>query len=47
VLDQHPDRHLIRQPDVRPGEAAVGDLAAQHFEVLGDPCGQLVAEVLA
>jgi hypothetical protein len=45
VLDQHPHGHLVRQPDIGPGEAAVGDLAAQHLDVLGDARGQPVAEL--
>jgi hypothetical protein len=44
VLDQDPDGDLVRQPDVRPGESAIGDLAAQHLDVLGDAGGQAVAE---
>jgi len=44
VLDQHPDGDLIREPDVRPGEAALRDLAAQRLDVLGDASGQPVAE---
>ena len=46
MLDQHPDGHLIRQPDVRPGQPAVGDLAPQDLEVLGHPGGKPVAELL-
>jgi hypothetical protein len=45
VLDQDPDRDLVRQPDVRPGESALRDLAAQHLDVLGDAGGQAVAEL--
>jgi hypothetical protein len=45
VLDQHPDRDLIRQPDARPGQPAIGDLAPQHLEVLGHPGGKPVAEL--
>jgi hypothetical protein len=45
VLDQYPDGDLVRKPDVRSGEPALGDLAAQHLEVLGDPGGQPVAEL--
>jgi hypothetical protein len=45
VLDQDPDRDLVRQPDVRPGESALGDLAAQHLDVLGDAGRQPVAEL--
>jgi hypothetical protein len=45
VLDQDPDRDLVRQPDVRPGESAIGDLAAQHLDMLGDAGGQPVAEL--
>jgi hypothetical protein len=44
VLDQHPHGDLVRQADVRAGEPAVGDLAAQHLEMLGDAGGQQVAE---
>jgi hypothetical protein len=39
VLDEHPDGDLVRQADIRSGEAALGDLAAQHLEVLGDARG--------
>jgi hypothetical protein len=46
VLDQHPDDDLVRQPHVRAGQAAVGDLPAQHLEVLGDACRQPVTELL-
>jgi hypothetical protein len=45
VLDQDPDGDLVRQPDVRPGESAVGDLAAQHLDVLGHAGGQAVTEL--
>jgi hypothetical protein len=45
VLDQHPDGDLVRQPDVRPGQPAVGDLAPQDLEVLGHPGGEPVAEL--
>jgi hypothetical protein len=45
VLDQHPDGDLVRQPDVRTGEAALGDLAAQHLDVLGDAGREPVAEL--
>jgi hypothetical protein len=45
VLDQHPDHDLVRQPDVGPGQPAIGDLAPQHLQVLGDPGGELVAEL--
>jgi hypothetical protein len=45
VLDQDPDGDLVRQPDVRPGESSLGDLAAQHLNVLGDARGQAVAEL--
>jgi hypothetical protein len=45
VLDQHPDGDLVRQPHVGAGEAAVGDLAAQHLEMLGDARRQPVAEL--
>jgi len=43
VLDQHPHGDLIRQADTRAGEPAVGDLAAQHLEMLGDSRRQQVA----
>ena len=45
MLDQDPDGDLIRQPDIRPREAPVGDLAAQDLEVLGDAGRQLVPEL--
>jgi len=45
VLDQDPDGDLVRQPDVGPGEPALGDLAPQDLEVLGDPGGKPVAEL--
>jgi hypothetical protein len=45
VLDEDPDGDLVRQPHVRPGESAVGDLAAQHLDVLGYAGGQAVAEL--
>jgi hypothetical protein len=45
VLDQDPDGDLVRQPDVGSGEAALGDLAAQDLDVLGDASGQPVAEL--
>ena len=45
MLDQDPDGDLVRQPDVRPGESAIGDLAAQDLEVLGDAGGQPIAEL--
>jgi hypothetical protein len=45
VLDKHPDGDLVRQPHVRPGEPAVGDLAAQHLDMLGDARRQPVAEL--
>jgi hypothetical protein len=45
VLDQHPDRDLVRQPHVGPGQPAIGDLAPQHLEVLGHPGGKPVAEL--
>jgi hypothetical protein len=45
VLDQDPDGHLVREPDVRPSEAALGDLAAERLDVLGDAGGQPVAEL--
>ena len=34
VLDQHPDDHLVGEPGVRADQAAVGDLAPQHLDVL-------------
>ena len=46
MLDQHPHGNLVRQPDVRAGEPAVGDLAAQHLDVLGYPRRKPVAELL-
>ena len=46
MLDQHPDGDLVRQPDVRAGQPAIGDLPAQHLEVLGDARRQPVAELL-
>jgi len=46
VFDEHPDRDLVRQPDVGSGQAALGDLAAEHLEVLGDARRQPVAELL-
>jgi hypothetical protein len=45
VLDQDPDGDLVRQPDVRAGQPAVGDLPAQHLDVLGDASRQPVAEI--
>jgi hypothetical protein len=45
VLDQDPDGDLVRQPDLGSGEPALGDLAAQHLDVLGDAGGQPVAEL--
>jgi hypothetical protein len=45
VLDQHPDGDLVRQPDVGPGQPAIGDLAPQHLQVLGHPGRQPVAEL--
>jgi hypothetical protein len=45
VLDQHPDGNLVRQPDVRPGQPAIGDLAPQDLDVLGDAGGKPVAEL--
>ena len=45
MLDQDPDGDLVRQPDVRPRESALGDLAAQHLDVLRDPGGEAVAEL--
>ena len=43
VLDQDPHGDLIRQADARAREPAVGDLAAQHLEMLGDSRRQAVA----
>ena len=40
MLDQHPDGDLVRQPDVRSGQPAIGDLAPQDLEVLGHPGGR-------
>jgi hypothetical protein len=37
VLDQDPDGHLVRQPDVGGGQATVGDLAPEHLDVLRHP----------
>jgi hypothetical protein len=45
VLDQHPDRDLVRQPDVRPGQPALGDLAPEDLDVLGDAGGKPVTEL--
>jgi hypothetical protein len=45
VLDQHRNRDVVRQPHVRSGESALGDLPAQRLDVLGDPRGQPVAEL--
>jgi len=45
VLDQHPDGDLVREPDVRPGQPAIGDLAPQDLQVLGHPGGKTVAEL--
>jgi hypothetical protein len=45
VLDQDPDGDLVRQPDVRPGQPALGDLAPQDLDVLGDAGGKPVAEL--
>jgi len=45
VLDQDPDGDLVRQPDLGPGEAALGDLAAQDLKVLSDAGGQAVTEL--
>jgi hypothetical protein len=45
VLDQHPDGDLIRQPDVRSGQPAIGDLAPQDLQVLGHPGREPVAEL--
>jgi hypothetical protein len=46
VLDEGPDRHLVGEPHGRRGQPAVGDLAAQDLEVLGDPRRQPVAVFL-
>ena len=45
MLDQHADGDLVRQADVRAGEAAVGDLAAEHLQMLGDARRQPVTEL--
>jgi len=45
VLDQDTDGDLVREPDVRLGEAAFGDLAAQRLDMLGDARGQPVMEL--
>jgi hypothetical protein len=45
VLDQDPDGDLVRQPDVRPGQPALGDLAPQDLDVLGHAGGKPVAEL--
>jgi hypothetical protein len=45
VLDQYPDGDLVRQPDLRSGQPPIGDLAAQHLQVLGHPGGKPVAEL--
>ena len=45
MLNQDADSNLVREPDVRPGEAALGDLAAQRLDVLRDAGGQPVAEL--
>jgi hypothetical protein len=45
VLDQHPDGDLVRQPDVRSGQPAIGDLPPQDLEVLGHPGREPVAEL--
>jgi hypothetical protein len=44
VLDQDPDGDLVRQPDLGSGETALGDLAAQDLDVLGDAGRQPIAE---
>jgi hypothetical protein len=45
VLDQDPDRDLVRKADVGSGEAALGDLAPQDLDVLSDAGRQPVAEL--
>jgi len=45
VLDQDPDRDLVRQPDVGSGQPALGDLASQDLDVLGHAGGKPVAEL--
>ena len=45
MLNQDANRDLVRQPDLWSGEPALGDLAAQHLDVLGDAGGQPVAEL--
>jgi hypothetical protein len=45
VLDQYPDGDLVRQPDVRSGEPALGDLAAQDLDVLGHAGSEPVPEL--
>src|ERR1700744_131806 len=45
VIDQDPDRHLVREPHVGRCQPAVGDLAPQHLDVLGYPGRQHVAEL--
>ena len=45
MLDQHPDGDLVRQPDVGPGQPAIGDLAPQDLQVLGHASGKPVAEL--
>ncbi len=45
MLNQHPDRDLVREPDVRSGQTAIGDLAPQDLEVLGHASGEPVAEI--
>jgi hypothetical protein len=45
VLDQHPDGHLVREPDVGAGHAALGYLAPQDLDVLGDACREPVTEL--
>ena len=37
MLDQDPDGHLIGEPDVGGGQAAVGDLPPEHLDVLRHP----------
>ncbi|MGH3250478.1 MAG: hypothetical protein ACRDOI_30320 [Trebonia sp.] len=45
MLDQDPDGDLVRQADLGSGQPALGDLAAQDLDVLGDAGGQPVAEL--
>ena len=37
MLEQDPDRHLVREPDVLARQPALADLASQHLDVLGYP----------